>query len=267
MLDCIWAIDARMGSNRLKMNPDKTQMIWLSTRQQLASLHVTPIRLHVGTTVVPSTSVHNLSVLFDNEMSMMAHVNSITSSCFFHLWQLLFIRRSLTPDAARTLIHAFISCRVNYSNTLLYGATSHVIHRLQAVLNAAARLITGVTPTKHITPVLRDVLHWLPVRQRIEYKIALLVFKCLHGIGPAYLSEWCTSLSATNAHHQLRSISHSDLHQPRTRTHCYGPRSFRSSSPSVWNSLPPALRGYSLSLSQFKADLKRYLYLVAYNRT
>ena len=83
MLDCICAIDAWMRSNRLKMNPDKTQMMWLDTRQQLASLHVTPIRLHDGTTVVPSTSVRNLSVLFDNEMSMMAYVNSITSNCFF----------------------------------------------------------------------------------------------------------------------------------------------------------------------------------------
>ena len=194
-------------------------MIWLGTRQQLASLHVTPIRLHDGRTVVPLTSVRNLGVLFDNEMSMMAHVNSITRSHFFHLRQLRLIRRSLTPDAARTLVHAFISSRVDYSNALLYGATSHVIRCLQAVLNAAARLISGATRTEHITPVLRDVLHWLPVRQRIEYKIALLVFKCLHGIGPAYRSKWCTPLSATNAHHQLRSISRGDLQQPRTRTH------------------------------------------------
>ena len=81
----------------------------------------------------------------------------------------------------------------------MYGATTHVISSLQAVLNAVARLITGITRIKHITPVLRDVLHWLPVRQRITYKIALLVYKCLHGIGLAYLSEWCTLLSASNA--------------------------------------------------------------------
>ena len=199
-------------------------------------------------------------------MSMMAHVNSITSSCFFICGSYVSFGNH-SPDAARTLVHAFISSRVDYSNALLYGATSYVICRLQAVPNAAARLITGVTRTEHITPVLRDVLHWLPVRQRIEYKIALLVFKCLHGIGPAYLSEWCTPLSATNTHHQPRSISRSDLHQPRTKTHRYGPRSFRSSSPSVWNSLPPALHEHSLSLSQFKADLKRYLFLVAYNWT
>ena len=138
MLDCISAIYAWMGSNRFKMNSDKTKMIWLGTCQQLASLYVTLIRLHDGTTVVQSTSVHNLGVLFNNEMSMMAHVNSIASSCFFHLRQLLFIRRSLTPDAARIFVHAFIPIRVDYSNALMYGATSHVLSRLQTVLNAAA---------------------------------------------------------------------------------------------------------------------------------
>ena len=157
---------------------------------------------------------------------------------FFHLRQLRFIRRSLTSDAARTLVHVFISSRVDYSNALLYGATSHIVRRFQVVLNSAAKLISDVTRTEYIIPVLRDVLHWLPVRQRIEYKIALLVFKCPHGIGPAYLSEWCTPLYATNAHHQLRFISRGDLHQPRTRPHRYGPRSFQSSGPFVWNTLP-----------------------------
>ena len=69
LLDCIRAIDAWMGSNRLKMKSDKKQIIWQGTRQQLVALLVTPIRLHDGTTVVPSTSVCNLGVLFDNEMT------------------------------------------------------------------------------------------------------------------------------------------------------------------------------------------------------
>ena len=131
------------------------------------------------------------------------------------------------------------SMRLSPAGSIIATRCCMVLHlALYVAFKLAARLITGITRTEHITPVLRDVLHWLPVRQRIEYKIALLVFKCLHGIGPAYLSEWCTPLSATNAHHQLRFISSGDLHQPRTRTHRYGPRSFRSSGSFVWNSLP-----------------------------
>ena len=81
--DCIRAIDAWMGSNRQKMNLDKTQMIWQGVRQQLAALLTTPVRLHDTTIVVPSTSVRNLGVLFDNKMTMAAHVNSITNNYFF----------------------------------------------------------------------------------------------------------------------------------------------------------------------------------------
>jgi len=73
-----------------------------------------------------------------------------------------------------TLIHAFISSRIDYRNAVLYGATDAVIRRLQAVLHAAARLITGVRRNDHITPTLRDTLHWLPVSQRIMFKIALM---------------------------------------------------------------------------------------------
>ena len=75
LLDCIWATDAWMGSNRLKMNPDKAQVIWLGTRQKPAALFVTPFCLHDGTTVVLSTSVRNFGVLFANDMSMVTQFN------------------------------------------------------------------------------------------------------------------------------------------------------------------------------------------------
>ena len=93
-------------------------------QQHLAALLVTPVRLHDGTTVVPSTSVRNLGELFDNEMTMVVHVNSITSSCFLHLRLLRFIRQSLKFDAARMLVNAFIFSKVDYNNALLYGVIS-----------------------------------------------------------------------------------------------------------------------------------------------
>ena len=72
------------------------------------------------------------------------------------------------------LVHAFISSRLDYCNSLLVGAADCVIRKLQGVQNAAARLITGTRKFDHITPILRD-LHWFPVRLRIKYKIAMLV--------------------------------------------------------------------------------------------
>ena len=134
---------------------------------------------------------------------------------------------------------------------------------MQAVLNAAARLVCGLGRVDHITPAMRNDLPWLPVRQRIEYKIALLVYKCLHGAAPLYLSDYCAAITETNRQHNLRSISRGDLLQPRTWTHRLDPRSFRSSGPSVWNSLPVTVRDNSLTLGQFKQHLKHHLFCAA----
>ena len=69
---------------------------------------------------------------------------------------------------------------LDYCNSLLYGAGGGLLKKLQAVQNAAARVVMRTRKFDHITPVLRD-LHWLPVRQRIKYKLAMIVYKCLHG--------------------------------------------------------------------------------------
>ena len=114
---------------------------------------------------------------------------------------------------------------VDYCNSLLFGATATVARKLQAVLNASARYIGELRRFDHISLVLKDELHWLPVEYRIRYKLALLVYKCLHAAGPTYLPEHCTSLSETTLHYQLRAEAHGSLQQPRTRTH-FGSRSF-----------------------------------------
>ena len=95
LLRCIEIIDKRFGSNHLKMNPEKTQLIWLGTRQQLGSLVITPLLLHNGTTIMPSESVRNLDVILDSQMTMAEHVNTATRNCFYQLRQLRYIRSSL----------------------------------------------------------------------------------------------------------------------------------------------------------------------------
>ena len=144
ILSCIEAIDNWMGSNRLKLSPDKTQLKWLGTKQRLVTLDITPNRLHDGTVIKPSTSVRNLGVIFDSELSMSEHVSSVTRTCFYHQRLLRFVRHLLTPDCAKMLVHAFVSSKVDYCNFLLYGATAQVTRRLQAVMNSAARFICGL---------------------------------------------------------------------------------------------------------------------------
>jgi hypothetical protein len=99
----------------------------------------------------------------------------------------------------------------------------------------------------------------------VQYKIALLTFKCLHGCAPQYLSEHCITLHDQGGRYQLRAATRGDLVLPRTRTRLFGPRSFHSSAPTVWNSLPVNIRDMSLTLEQFKQRLKSYLFTIAFD--
>ena len=108
------------------------------------------------------------------------------------------------PAAVKTLVHAFISSRLDYCNQLFVGVTGRLLDKLQSLQNAAARLVTGTRKFDHITPVMRE-LHWLPVRQRIRFKTAVLVFKCFHGLSLAYLCEYC---KFTTGRSHLRLANH-----------------------------------------------------------
>jgi len=156
------------------------------------------------------------------------------------LRQLRSVRRSLTTEASRALVQAFISCRLDYCNSLLAGVADVYLRQLQSVQNAAARLVSGAHRHDHITSVLIG-LHWLPVRQRIIYKTAVLVWKCLHGAAPRYLADLCVPAHSMHGRQQLRSTASGTLLVPRVRT-ATGQRSFAINGPRIWNSLPADLR-------------------------
>ena len=98
------------------------------------------------------------------------------------------IRRYLSQDATEILIHAYIASKLDNCNSVLYGLPTYMIHELQTIQNAAARIVTFRKKTDHITPVLRK-LDWLPVQYRIIFKILLLVYKGLNGLAPACISD------------------------------------------------------------------------------
>ena len=167
----------------------------------------------------------------------------------------------MTTEAAHTLVHAFVTSRLDYCDSLLFSIGKGLMERLQGIQNAAARLVTGSRKYDHITPVLRS-LHWLPVHQRINFKIATLVYKCLHGLAPPYLADDCVLVSSLSNRRQLRSASSQRLLVPRTQTVTYGPRAFQFSGPTVWNRLPANLHDPNISIDIFMRRLKTYLFTV-----
>lgn len=127
------------------------------------------------------------------------------------------------------------------------------------IQNNAARLVLQRSKSCHVTPLLQQ-LHWLPIEQRIKYKILLLVFKCLHNKAPVYLSSLLTIYTPPRS---LRSVGQQLLHIPPSHKK-YGDRSFTVSGPKLWNSLPIVIRN-SPSLSCFKTSIKTYLFKEAFN--
>ncbi|KAI5608107.1 hypothetical protein C0J50_9600, partial [Silurus asotus] len=144
-----------------------------------------------GVSVSMCTAVKNLGVIFDSSLSFKDYVNNITKIEFFHLRNMINIakiRNMMSLQDAEKLVHAFVTSRLDYCNSLLSGCASKCINKLQLVQNAAARVLTRSRKYDHITPVLIS-LHWLPIKSRIDYKILLLTYKALNGLAPQYLSE------------------------------------------------------------------------------
>ena len=259
LTDCIDKIEHWMGCNRLRLNVDKTQVIWMGTRQQLEKIGIDELILH-SSTIQFSKKVVNLGVVLDNQLKMSEQVSSLCRSCFFQLRQIRTIRRSLTSDSTKTLVNAFVNSRLDYCNSLLYGVGEGLMDRLQRVQNAAARLVSGAKKYDHITPIRMD-LHWLLIRRRVTFKVATLVYKCLHGCAPVYLADDCVAVSSIPGRRFLRSAAHLELTVPRTRTMTSGPRAFPVCGPRVWNSLPCTLRSPELSYNCFRKKLKTELFL------
>src|SRR6218665_1252418 len=126
----------------------------------------------------------------------------------------------------------------------------------------APRILPTVQQPWNLTPLLRDVLHWLPVPFRIEYKLCLLVFQSLHGAAPEYLRDCCTATHSFASGLRLQSLERTDLRVRRMRTH-FSNHAFSAAGPRCWNSLPPVIR-FADSVDSFKAQLKTHLFAKAY---
>ena len=261
MVACIEHVKSWMTSNRLRLNPSKTELIWLGSSRRLHHCPADKVRIS-DADIQPVESVRDLGVLIDGAMTLTAHVNHLVSTCFFQLRQIRIIRRSLTTDAAHSLVRALIHARIDYCNGLLASCPKYLTNKLQSVLRAAARLVLQLPYRSSVTDLMHQQLHWLDIQSRVRYKIGLLVYKCLHGLAPRYLSDFCVPVQVSSTRSFLRSARFQErlLIVPRTKTKTIGPRGFFHASPAVWNSLPDDLRDPELSIGCFRNKLKTFLF-------
>jgi len=119
-----------------------------------------PSLKHGQDTVVPSNHVRVLGVTFSSDLSLDDHVTRVSATCFYWLRQLRRVRRSLDDDAMKTLVHAFVTSRVDYCNAVLAGSPKSTTDTLQRVLNAAARIVSNTHKyDRGLSSLLHDQLH------------------------------------------------------------------------------------------------------------
>lgn len=244
-----------MTANKLKLNDDKTEFLVCGTASALKK--VTTISIKIGSkTIMKSSTVRNIGVVFDTELKMESHVNSICKRCWFHLYCIGKIRSYMTEQQTAAVIHAFVTSRLDNSNALLFGLPSKLVDKLQRIHNAAAKLLTKSKKYDHVTPILQQ-LHWLPISQRIIFKVLLLTFKALNGDGPIYLKDLTMFYKPSRL---LRSASDTSLLAvPKTKLKTYGDRAFSVAGPVLWNNLPAYIKS-SQNVNSFKRDLKTHLF-------
>ena len=252
------------SSRRLQLNALKTELIWFGSNANLHKLDPAKSTIIIDnvTTIEPSSVIKDLGVYFDSELSMHYHISHITRCCFYHLRRLRAIRRHLGRDVTHRLVCSFVLSRLDYCNSLFAGLPASTLAPLQRVQNAAARLVLGLKWSDHITPALKE-LHWLPIKQRIQYKLSILVHKGLHHQSPEYLTELFEYISDIPALSCLRSASDNQLNVPRSRLK-FGERSLSIAGARQWNSLPTNIRAIS-DFIIFKRALKTYLFKLTFD--
>ena len=255
--DCVEAVTTWHLQNGLLLNSSKTEGLVAGTRQQVAKFNCSAGISLADTTVRCSTAVRVLGVTIDQHLTFDDHITRAVSTCNYHIRSLRHIRRLIDRETANVLACSIVATRLDYCNALLYGITAKNIRRLQRVQNSLARVVCGVPYRSHSVPLLRS-LHWLPVRQRIQYKIAVLTFKARHLGQPTYLHDLINEYRPSR---QLRSSDTNLLAIPRTTTNTAA-RAFSSAAPRIWNSLPADIRTVS-SISSFTRLLKTHLFNTA----
>ena len=212
--------------------------------------YVSPTSINVAGTLLPSsTTLKLLGVTFDSHLSFKEHSASIIKSCNHLIWSIRHICPLLSVDTSSALARSLVLSRLDYCNSLLYDTSTSLIHSLQRVQNKLVLL----NPTFNSTDCLKK-LHWLPIHNRIIFKIALMTYRTLATSNPPHLQHLLFRRHTSGLGSSSTIQRHQPVHKPSLIN-----RGFSCASPAVWNALPPQVRDQP-SLELFKSHLKTHLF-------
>uniref|UniRef100_A0A3P9NVX9 Reverse transcriptase domain-containing protein n=1 Tax=Poecilia reticulata TaxID=8081 RepID=A0A3P9NVX9_POERE len=255
LTSCLAEVTKWFTENSLLLNSNKTETLIVAPDSAVPG-----IKQHLGNlSCTVKSNLRNLGVFMDGAMSMERHVTQLVRNCFFQIRNISKLCEMVTYGELEMIIHAFVSSRLDYCNSLFTCLNKRELMRLQVVQNSAARLLTCTHRREHITPILKS-LHWLPVSYRMHYKILVLTFRALHGQTPDYIKNLIQPYVSTRS---LRSSNLNLLTVPRTFFKTRGDRSFKAVAPRLWNELPCTIRSLHC-IDTFRKQLKTHFFNLAF---
>jgi len=255
MTECSNAVQRWFLENDLLLNGSKSETIMIGTTVQLKSADAATTTVSIAGASLPiSKELKALGVILDDHLRFDSHVRVVVKACAYHTHALRHVRHLLTTELATTIACSIVAMRLDYCNSLLYGAPEATVDKLQRAQNNLARVVTCSARRSSAKPLLES-LHWLPVSQRCIYKLATLTYKVQSTATPAYLHPLLITRAPARS---LRSGSAKRLIVPRTKT-VIGSRAFSIAAPTVWNALPDNVVN-AASLTILKKHLKTHLF-------
>ena len=259
MVDMVANIASWMDTMHLKLNPDKTEFIMYGYKNQLDKCNTSHVTVS-GSTIPRSPSVKYLGVKLDDNLNLKEQILTKCKTAIDNFVRICNIWKYLTTDACSTLILGLCISHLDYANALYYGLPDKTISHLQTVQSMCAKLTLRKSKYDSTTEALSQ-LHWLPIKYRINFKIATITHKCIYGTAPQYLKDLLIPVS--NPRSLRSSNDRTKLIIPFTRCKTFAARSFSIAAPTIWNQLPKSLRE-TTNFELFKRQLKTHLYRVAF---
>ena len=169
------------------MDSNKTEFIYFGSRPQLKKSKVESLK--VSEDLIPrANTIRYLGVYMDAHLSYKHHITKKCQAAMFNYFKIRSIRPLLDVSTTARLCLSLCISHLDYCNTVLYGLPDTTINRFQRIQNMCAHLTLRRGIRESITECLKE-LHWLPIKQRIQYKILTLTHKCINKIGPTYLQH------------------------------------------------------------------------------
>ena len=254
---CLLDVKDWMLINKLKLNDDKTEAILINPKSFTVDISC----IRIGTEEINfNESAKNLGVIFDKDLNLSNHISNLCKNVYLEIRRLRHMSTFVDESSLKTLASSFILSRLDYCNSIFKNLPKCQLDKLQKLQNYAARVVMKKTMREHVTPMLKH-LHWLPVHARIDYKIAVIIYKCINNLAPSYLAHIVEPYVPSR---NLRSSNLNLIKQHKSKFKTLGDRALKIHASSVWNSLPLNIKNSS-SLDIFKNNLKTHLFSLNYS--